>query len=138
MKKHLKKLFLSSRCLQENVHDGVHFWKSCRYCCSHFFKKEFHFSHVSGLLQIFLNKTNEIGCLCLWNVLRKRGFISGTVPDTASRNFFKKELHCSISQDRRIRKCLDKGVHFWKSYWVLPPTLFTEYFLQPFEKRTSL
>ena len=44
---------------QENVHDGVHFWNSYRYCCSQLFKKELHFSQLEGLLQKLWNKINK-------------------------------------------------------------------------------
>ena len=51
---------------------------------------------------IYLNKANEISCLCLWDVLRKMsmmGFISGTVTDTAARNFLKKSSTLVSSKD---------------------------------------
>ena len=49
---------------------------------------------------IILNKANEISCL--WDVLRKMsmmGFISGTVTDTAPRNFLKKSSTLVSSKD---------------------------------------
>ena len=94
----IKRLFLSLESSQENVHGGVHFWKSYWHCWLQLFRKEFHCSCLSGFFQCFLNKANEISCLCHRNVLRKMsmmGLISGTITDTAAHNFFKEELHCS-------------------------------------------
>ena len=54
---------------QENVHDGVHFWNSYRYCCSQLFKKELHFSQLEGLLQ-------KLWKLCLPSVhFKKKKFM---------------------------------------------------------------
>ena len=84
-----KKSFFSSESSQENVHGGVHSWKSYGHCLQ-LFRKELHYTRLSGFFQLFLNKSNEISCLCLRNVLRKMSmmrFISGTVTDTGARKF---------------------------------------------------
>ena len=47
----LNKLPLPLGRSQENVHDGVHFWNSYRYCRSQLFKKELRYSQLEGLLQ---------------------------------------------------------------------------------------
>ena len=127
---------------QENVHDGVHFWNSYRYCCSQLFKKELHFSQLEGLLQKLWNKIHKKAVSAFSTFQKKclsKKFIFAKLLSTST-NLLKKQLHSShfkgVSQKlwnkankkafsafRTFPKNVYDEVYFWKNYRLLLPTL---------------
>ena len=132
---------MSSESLLENVHGGVHFWKSYRHCCLQLFRNKFHCNCVSEFPHLFKQSK--------WNKLplplgRSQENVHDVVHFWNSYRYccsqlFKKELHFSQLEgllqklwnkiNKKVvsafstfqRKCLYKEVHFRRSYWVLPP-----------------
>ena len=128
---------------QENVHDGVHFWNSYRYCCSQLFKKELHFSQLEGLLQKLWNKINKkvvsafstFQRKCLYKEVHFRRSYWVLPPTFWKKNstvviskvfpksFETKQIKKLSPPSELFQKNVDDEVYFWKNYKLLPPTL---------------
>ena len=126
---------MSSVSSQENVHGGVHFWKSYRHYCFQLFKKELHYSHLFFSF-FFLS--------CSWKYtpafpMDKRFPAMWLVPlkcgnaTMYSYDFILQKLWNKIN----LKSCVHLLVHFkenvCKKKFISAEVI--EYFLQPFEKR---
>ena len=130
-------MFASSESLLENVHGGVHFWKSYRHCCLQLFRNKFHCNCVSEFphlvkqskwnklpLPLGRSQENVHDVVHFWNSYRY-----------CCSQLFKKELHFSQLEgllqklwnkiNKKVvsafstfqRKCLYKEVHFCSSHF---------------------
>ena len=129
---------------QENVHDGVHFWNSYRYCCSQLFKKELHFSQLEGLLQKLWNKINKkvvsafstFQRKCLYKEVHFRRSYwvlpptfwkknsTVVISKVFTKSFETKQIKKVSLPSELYQKNVYDEVYFWKSYrLLLPPTL---------------
>ena len=134
---------MSSESLLENVHGGVHFWKSYRHCCLQLFRNKFHCNCVSEFphlvkqskwnklpLPLGRSQENVHDGVHFWNsyryccsqLLKKSSTLVGS--KDFSKSFETKYIKKLCLPSVHFKKNACQRSSFSRSYWVLPPTFW--------------